>query len=962
MLPHKTITTVSLLATIVSFAAFAKAADYTATVTFNVDTSLSINYKSRGVNNEMQRNVVRFDNPDFAAATSSCHFGFVRWPGGTNIGFYNWKIGYTGMDMLQQVRTSDQYLVYVNTIKGQYGVGPDRIPDFKQFLQNVGAKTVVPVNIQTQDVPSVTDLAKYIKDNNIPVIYWELSNEPYFLTGLNKFPQYFKDATDYLNKARPYYDAIKAQLPGAVVLVSYGELNKVAWNNDIYAYAAPYWDGITFHRYEGVSGATDVTVKSLNTAISNTVGDINNSYLAKMQNPNAPIFIGELGTDIPTIWETVYHGIFNTETILRAITHPNVMYIGGYRLTNGYACASDTHVNDGIDKFQRNQVADSSAYDYGFYVKAPAVMSGVMDVALNDSSAYWNTVVAGGTTVDKTSGAMPALYAQAFKGDNGKDYVVIVNKSAYSHDVELRKTENAVTSSLSAPLSMAYAEAPAGNLLAQNTGNTPTQVAVVTGSTGNPVLVEPYSVTRIEWASGRAALVKKTYITHADVTAPGTIGIKWIGADGADSYKVYYGLSSGNYTFTPISTNDTKATLTGLTAGATYYIAVESCDSSGAVTNMSENEVSLNLSAPPTPVMRSAYVEGSGSVGVEWQSAPRARGYKVRYGTSSGSYTTTVDVGNVCGTIIKGLTNGQAYYFVVTAHNGYGDSAYSAEDPAYPNDGIAYAPNNVRVASQTSTSATLAWDQSYSDTFRGYFEDGDGTSSGWTVDAGTAFAVAAHPDPERLTNTFTSTSTGTNITTRGSASMDNYEVDAKVAVAAYTGRIGLVARFQDTGNYYYFTYGQLTQQFRLTKRVGGVETLIQSVPLADSGVGDSTQMRMIIRMEGSSIKCFIGSELLIETTDSDLATGKFGLWTNNQLDAHFDEVTLRQPTTVGTSGTYILFRSTNPNTGFTQIASAIQNETYTDNTCVAGTIYYYRLKGVNSVGTSVGFSNTVTKK
>ena len=53
-------------------------------------------------------------------------------------------------------------------------------------------------------------------------------------------------------------------------------------------------------------------------------------------------------------------------------------------------------------------------------------------------------------------------------------------------------------------------------------------------------------------------------------------------------------------------------------------------------------------------------------------------GYKVHYGTASGSYTTSVDVHNVTTSIVTGLTAGQTYYFVVTAYNtSNNESGYS---------------------------------------------------------------------------------------------------------------------------------------------------------------------------------------------------------------------------------------------------------------------------------------------
>ena len=55
-------------------------------------------------------------------------------------------------------------------------------------------------------------------------------------------------------------------------------------------------------------------------------------------------------------------------------------------------------------------------------------------------------------------------------------------------------------------------------------------------------------------------------------------------------------------------------------------------------------------------------------------------GYKIYYGTSSGVYTNTIDVGNVLTYQIQSLADGVTYYFNVTAYNtGLLESAYATE-------------------------------------------------------------------------------------------------------------------------------------------------------------------------------------------------------------------------------------------------------------------------------------------
>ena len=54
-------------------------------------------------------------------------------------------------------------------------------------------------------------------------------------------------------------------------------------------------------------------------------------------------------------------------------------------------------------------------------------------------------------------------------------------------------------------------------------------------------------------------------------------------------------------------------------------------------------------------------------------------GYTMHYGTKSGHYDYSIDVGNSTSCTISGLQEGATYYFAVTAYNGSGESDYSDE-------------------------------------------------------------------------------------------------------------------------------------------------------------------------------------------------------------------------------------------------------------------------------------------
>ncbi len=83
-------------------------------------------------------------------------------------------------------------------------------------------------------------------------------------------------------------------------------------------------------------------------------------------------------------------------------------------------------------------------------------------------------------------------------------------------------------------------------------------------------------------------------------------------------------------------------------------------------------------------------------------------GYRIYYGTQSGSYNTNVDAGNATSVEIKGLQTNTTYYFAATAYDVAGnESTFSQEVSLFippPSDTQApTAPKNVKVVISTSS-------------------------------------------------------------------------------------------------------------------------------------------------------------------------------------------------------------------------------------------------------------------
>lgn len=73
---------------------------------------------------------------------------------------------------------------------------------------------------------------------------------------------------------------------------------------------------------------------------------------------------------------------------------------------------------------------------------------------------------------------------------------------------------------------------------------------------------------------------------------------------------------------------------------------------------------------------------GAAAVTLAWDANTEATvaGYRVGYGTTSGNYSSTVDVGNWTSVNISGLETGRTYYFACKAYDSTGrESAYSRE-------------------------------------------------------------------------------------------------------------------------------------------------------------------------------------------------------------------------------------------------------------------------------------------
>lgn len=174
-------------------------------------------------------------------------------------------------------------------------------------------------------------------------------------------------------------------------------------------------------------------------------------------------------------------------------------------------------------------------------------------------------------------------------------------------------------------------------------------------------------------------------------------------------------LSKADWSSSEKITGATSGTpITGLYNDSTYYFFVKAVDASG-----NESGASFEVAASPRESYAAGTIPdgldasaGNGQATLNWSPVTGASSYNVYYGTKSG--VTTSDPLKVTGlsttsATVNPLTNGTAYYFIVTAMTAAGETAASNEISVTPQTTPATsAPSNVKITGGDNQ-VTLSW-------------------------------------------------------------------------------------------------------------------------------------------------------------------------------------------------------------------------------------------------------------
>ncbi len=150
-------------------------------------------------------------------------------------------------------------------------------------------------------------------------------------------------------------------------------------------------------------------------------------------------------------------------------------------------------------------------------------------------------------------------------------------------------------------------------------------------------------------------------------------------------YQVFVSTDGVNWNG-PVATGTGTAgttTITFNTQAARYIRIIQTGSVSG--TFWSIHEFNVFGTPPLAPTSLAAVAAAAGSVDLSWTGSAGATAYNVKRSTVKGSGYTTIITNSPATTYTdQGLSNGTSYFYVVSAINGFGESANSSEASAHP--------------------------------------------------------------------------------------------------------------------------------------------------------------------------------------------------------------------------------------------------------------------------------------
>jgi hypothetical protein len=489
-------------------------------VCFTTNNPTPLNTGFAGFTTELLGKAIEYGDTNMQRYAAMLSPGWVLYPAGTTGDAFNWQAGLTDTNWVNTIgaRTpagNNTSNLCAETVLALEGKGGAQFTNFAAMAANLGgAKIIVCINGFTDTNPADAGaFAGFALTNHIPVAAWELCNEPYLFTGgTNAF---FTNGAVYANEMLPYRNAIKAADSNAVVAVFFSDPSRLSmsWDKALANYSrtnSQFWDAVVYHYYP-LLPTTNISFSDLMAMdngilfsnstlyVTNVLGTNNapgTKFLLTEFNPC--LGDGNGGQNPPT--STLYGGIYASEMVMRLSTVPQMVFAGSYQLVDDSGVATTNDFWNAVDHAATNGfVTNTIGLPFGYFLSAQGSAEAVAYWALNRSSAVYPTTV--GTNcplvpMDTNGvGFMPAVYAQAYQGDNGKRYVLLTNKGSNDVPVQITQDGTALTNSFSFLETYVTGDDPS----VVNSNPPVNNVIIRSATVTNSATIPKYSVVRLEW-------------------------------------------------------------------------------------------------------------------------------------------------------------------------------------------------------------------------------------------------------------------------------------------------------------------------------------------------------------------------------------------------------------------------------------------------------------------------------
>lgn len=432
-----------------------------------------------------------------------------------------------------------------------------------------------------------------------------------------------------------------------------------------------------------------------------------------------------------------------------------------------------------------------------------------------------------------------------------------------------------------------------------------------------------------------------------DLTAaPGStqVQLNWTAVSGATSYNVKRSTTSGGPYASVGTSATTTFTNTGLTNGTAYYYVVSAMNSGGISADSAQ--VACTPGAPGVPTGLTA-VPGVGQVQLNWTAVFGATSYNVKRSTTNGGPYSTVGTPAANSFLDTTVTNGQTYYYVVSAVNGAGQSANSSQVTATPAPpptaptGVAAAPGDGQVV--------LTWNAVSGAT--SYFVKRLSANGASYEIAGSGVTATTFTDVGRANGTpyfyVVSATNGQEGPASSQVSATPFGIPTGLVAVAGSANVALSWSVAPGALAYNVKRG--------TSGSGPFTTIapaIAQTTYTNTGLSNGTTYYYVVSSQSGAVES--ANSAVASATPVDPPTTPTGL----SAVAGTGQVVLAW-TAVSGAASYTVKRSLTSGSGYVAVASGLTSPTVTNLSVTNGVPHYYVVTAVNAGGES-GASSQVS--